>query len=63
MGRMADVMAADLVRLAPGAKPKIEANLATLKQRLLKLSADSEARLASADVRVEIMVTAVRKPA
>ncbi|VVM63161.1 hypothetical protein PS684_02608 [Pseudomonas fluorescens] len=49
MGRMADVMAADLVRLAPSAKPKIEANLATLKQRLLKLSADSEARLASAD--------------
>jgi ABC-type Zn uptake system ZnuABC Zn-binding protein ZnuA len=49
MGRMADVMAADLVRLAPAAKPTIEANLAALKQRLLKLSADSEARLASAD--------------
>jgi ABC-type Zn uptake system ZnuABC Zn-binding protein ZnuA len=49
MGRMADVMAADLVRLAPAAKPAIEANLASLKQRLLKLSADSEARLASAD--------------
>lgn len=49
MGRMADVMAADLVRLAPTAKPKIEANLAALKQRLLKFSADSEARLASAD--------------
>ncbi|RON62501.1 metal ABC transporter substrate-binding protein [Pseudomonas fluorescens] len=49
MGRMADVMAADLVRLAPSAKPAIEANLAALKQRLLKLSADSEARLASAD--------------
>jgi len=49
MGRMADVIAADLVRLAPSAKPKIEANLATLKQRLLKLSADSEARLAEAD--------------
>jgi len=49
MGRMADVMAADLVRLAPAAKPVIEANLATLKQRLLKFSADSEARLASAD--------------
>ncbi|MBD0682659.1 metal ABC transporter substrate-binding protein [Pseudomonas sp. PSB11] len=49
MGRMADVMAADLVRLAPAAKPAIEANLATLKQRLLKLSADSEARLAAAD--------------
>ncbi|CAN7319336.1 metal ABC transporter substrate-binding protein [Pseudomonas umsongensis] len=49
MGRMADLMAADLVRLAPAAKPAIEANLATLKQRLLKLSADSEARLAAAD--------------
>ncbi|MHC8402058.1 metal ABC transporter substrate-binding protein [Pseudomonas sp. MDT1-17] len=49
MGRMADVIAADLVRLAPEAKPKIEANLAALKQRLLKFSADSEARLASAD--------------
>jgi ABC-type Zn uptake system ZnuABC Zn-binding protein ZnuA len=49
MGRMADVMAADLERLAPAAKPKIDANLAALKQRLLKLSADSESRLADAD--------------
>ncbi|WP_017905459.1 metal ABC transporter solute-binding protein, Zn/Mn family [Pseudomonas asplenii] len=49
LGRMADVTAADLVRLAPAAKPKIESNLATLKQRLLKLSADSETRLARAD--------------
>jgi ABC-type Zn uptake system ZnuABC Zn-binding protein ZnuA len=49
MGRMADVMAADLVRLAPEAKPTIDANLAALKQRLLKLSAASEARLANAD--------------
>lgn len=49
MGRMADVMAADLVRLAPSAKPAIEANLAALKQRLLKLSADSEAQLATVD--------------
>ncbi|KAB0490680.1 metal ABC transporter substrate-binding protein [Pseudomonas vancouverensis] len=49
MGRMADVMAADLVRLAPDAKATIDSNLATLKQRLLKLSAASEARLASAD--------------
>ncbi|WP_223446392.1 MULTISPECIES: metal ABC transporter substrate-binding protein [Pseudomonas] len=49
MGRMADVMAADLVRLAPEAKPKIDTNLAALKQRLLKLSAASEARLANAD--------------
>ncbi|MGE8154715.1 metal ABC transporter substrate-binding protein [Pseudomonas vancouverensis] len=49
MGRMADVMAADLVRLAPDAKATIDSNLARLKQRLLKLSAASEARLASAD--------------
>ena len=49
LGRMADVIAADLVRLAPTAKPKIDANLAALKQRLLKLSAESERRLASAD--------------
>ncbi|KPY36857.1 MULTISPECIES: metal ABC transporter solute-binding protein, Zn/Mn family [Pseudomonas syringae group] len=49
MGRMADVMSADLVRLAPAAKPKIEGNLAALKQQLLKLSASSEASLASAD--------------
>lgn len=49
MGRMADVIAADLVRLAPAAKPSIEANLARLKQQLLKLSAASEASLAGAD--------------
>lgn len=48
MGRMADVLAADLSRLAPGAKAQIDANLAALKQRLLKLTADSEARLARA---------------
>ena len=49
MWRMAYVISADLVRLAPDAKPQIEANLASLKQRLLKLSADSEAQLAQAD--------------
>ncbi len=49
MGRMADVLAADLSRLAPNAKAKIDVNLAALKQRLLKLTADSEARLAKAD--------------
>ncbi|GAB7529884.1 zinc ABC transporter substrate-binding protein [Pseudomonas sp. 3A(2025)] len=49
LGRMADVLAADLVRLAPAAKPRIEANLASFKQQLLKLSADSEKRLAQAD--------------
>jgi len=49
LGRMADVIAADLVRLAPADKAKIDANLAVLKQRLLKLSADSEKHLADAD--------------
>lgn len=49
LGRMADVTAADLVRLAPAAKGRIEANLATLKQQLLKLSADSETRLGELD--------------
>ena len=49
LGRMADVLSTDLSRLAPGAKVKIDANLAALKQRLLKLTADSEARLAEAD--------------
>jgi len=49
LGRMADVIAADLSRLTPEAKPQIEANLATLKQRLLKLSAASESRLAELD--------------
>lgn len=49
MGRMADVLAADLVRLAPTAKPRIENNLAALKQELLKLSADSEMQLSRAD--------------
>ncbi len=49
MGRMADVIAADLVRLAPAAKKPVDANLAALKQRLLKLSAESETALAQAD--------------
>ncbi|MND63341.1 Periplasmic solute binding protein family protein [compost metagenome] len=49
MGRMADVIAADMARLAPEAKPRIDSNLAALKQRLLKLSARTESRLASAD--------------
>lgn len=49
LGRMADVIAADLARLAPAAKPRIDSNLAALKQRLLKLNASSETRLAGAD--------------
>ncbi|GAA6131689.1 metal ABC transporter solute-binding protein, Zn/Mn family [Halopseudomonas sabulinigri] len=49
MGRMADIIAADLVRLAPDASPQIEQNLASLKHRLLQLSASSESKLAEID--------------
>lgn len=49
LGRMADVLAADLVRLAPADKTIIDANLATLKKRLLTLTAKAEAQLARAD--------------
>lgn len=49
LGRMADVMAADLVRLSPGDAEQIATNLAQIKQRLLTLSAESESRLAQLD--------------
>jgi hypothetical protein len=49
LGRMADVLAADLVRLAPSAKTVIDTNLAGFKQHLLKISADAEAQLARAE--------------
>jgi hypothetical protein len=49
LGRMGDVLATDLARLAPSAKASIDSNLAGLKQRLLKISAEAEAQLAKAD--------------
>ena len=49
MGRMADVIAADLVRIAPADKDQIEANLASIKHRLLELSAKTDRRLAHID--------------
>ncbi|MNZ50079.1 Periplasmic solute binding protein family protein [compost metagenome] len=48
-GRMADVVANDLERLAPGDKAKIQGNLAGLKRQLLELSASSQTRLAKVD--------------
>ena len=48
LGRMADVIAADLARLVPAAKPQLQANVATLRQQLLEVTAQSEARLATA---------------
>lgn len=48
MGRMADIIASDMQRLEPGAKDKVEANLATLRQRLIALNAKVESALLDA---------------
>lgn len=48
LGRMADVIANDVARLVPAAKPRIQTNVATLRQQLLAITAQSEARLAAA---------------
>lgn len=48
-GRMADVVANDLERLAPEDKAKIQSNLAGIKRQLLELSASSQTRLAKVD--------------
>lgn len=49
LGRMADVVANDLERLAPADKAKIQANLAGLKRQMLELTASSQTRLAEVD--------------
>lgn len=49
LGRMADIIAADLVRLAPSDREIIEANLADIKQHLLRLTAENESRLVELD--------------
>jgi len=49
LGRMADVLANDLERLAPADKAKIQGNLAGLKRQLLELTANSQTQLAKAD--------------
>lgn len=48
LGRMADVIASDLARLAPEARAGLSANVAALRQQVLAITAQSEARLASA---------------
>jgi ABC-type Zn uptake system ZnuABC Zn-binding protein ZnuA len=47
LGRMADVIAADLEKLSPKSKAGIAGNLAGLKQRLVALSAKTESQLAT----------------
>lgn len=49
MGRMADVLAADLSRLDPASSRAIAAKLAALKRRLLALKADADMALAEAE--------------
>ncbi|WP_236237631.1 metal ABC transporter solute-binding protein, Zn/Mn family [Pseudomonas faucium] len=49
LGRMADVLANDLERLAPAEQARIKANLAGVKRQLLALTADSQTHLAQAD--------------
>lgn len=48
LGRMADVVAGDVGRLVPAARARVQAHVATLRQQLLAITAQSEARLASA---------------
>jgi hypothetical protein len=49
MGRMADVLAADLSRLEPSSAGTVAANLAGLKRQLLSLKAEADVALAGAD--------------
>ncbi len=48
LGRMADVIASDLARLAPPARARLQANVAALRQQVLAITSQSEARLANA---------------
>lgn len=49
LGRMADVVAADLERLAPGAKARIGENLASVKRRLIALKAKADVGISDAE--------------
>ncbi|TEA80265.1 metal ABC transporter substrate-binding protein [Allopusillimonas ginsengisoli] len=49
LGRMADIIAADLGRLAPDAQAALQSNLARIKHGLVEASAAAEASLAAVD--------------
>lgn len=49
MGRMADVLAADLSRLDPSSAATVAANLAVLKRQLLSLKTEADVALSGAD--------------
>lgn len=48
LGRMADVITADIARLVPSAQTRLQTNATKLRQALLGITAQSEARLARA---------------
>ncbi len=48
LGRMADVIAADVARLVPAARPGVQANVAGLRQQVLAIASEAETRLAAA---------------
>ncbi|QHE86712.1 metal ABC transporter solute-binding protein, Zn/Mn family [Hydrogenophaga sp. BPS33] len=48
LGRMADVIVGDVARLVPVAKARLQANAAALRRQVLDITAQSEARLATA---------------
>jgi ABC-type Zn uptake system ZnuABC Zn-binding protein ZnuA len=48
LGRMADVIASDVSRLVPDARAGLQTNVSTLRQQLLAITAQSEARLSAA---------------
>lgn len=61
LGRMADIIAADLVRLSPADAPTIETHLAAIKRRLITLNAQSQAALAMAE-NVSVVSLSERMP-
>lgn len=48
MGRMADIIASEIQRLQPDAAGQVEKNLASLRQRLVRLTANTESALLEA---------------
>lgn len=57
IGRMADVLAADLSRLDPSSAATVAANLTILKQQLLSLKTEADAALAGAEDLIAIALS------
>ncbi len=61
LGRMADIVAADLGQLAPQDEARIDQNLAAIKRELVTLNANSQAALAAAE-NVSVLSLSERVP-